>query len=79
MVNHMKTTLNIDETVMVRLRRESARTGRTMSELVETALRQLLQSKAGAVEMRPLPSFTSGGALVDIADREALYRAMEGR
>ncbi|MFN8718824.1 MAG: ribbon-helix-helix protein, CopG family, partial [Gemmatimonadaceae bacterium] len=35
----MKTTLNIDDTVMDRLRRESARTGRTMSELVETALR----------------------------------------
>jgi hypothetical protein len=27
----------------------------------------------------PLPSFDGGGALVDIADREALYRAMEGR
>jgi hypothetical protein len=34
----MKTTLNIDDTVMDRLRRESARTGRAMSELVETAL-----------------------------------------
>jgi hypothetical protein len=75
----MKTTLNIDERVMARLRRESARTGRTMSELVETALRRLLQARPAAVELRPLPSFKSGGALVDIADREALYRAMEGR
>ena len=79
MVCHMKTTLTIDDTVMARLRRESARTGRTMSELVETALRRLLQSRPDAVELPPLPSFTSGGALVDIADREALYRAMEGR
>jgi len=30
-------------------------------------------------DLQPLPSFKSGGALVDIADREALYRAMEGR
>jgi predicted transcriptional regulator len=37
----MKTTLNIDDTVMKRLREEAARTGRTMSELVESALRQL--------------------------------------
>ncbi len=79
MVFHMKTTLTIDDTVMARLRRESARTGRTMSELVETALRRLLQSKSEAAELTPLPSFRSGGALVDIADREALYRAMEGR
>lgn len=75
----MKTTLTIDDSVMARLRRESARTGRTMSELVETALRLLLQARPEPVELQPLPSFTSGGALVDIADREALYRAMEGR
>ena len=79
MVSHMKTTLNIDDSVMIRLRREAARTGRTMSELVETALRGLLQAKPATVDLRPLPSFSSGGALVDIADREALYRAMEGR
>ena len=79
MLIHMKTTLNIDGGVMTRLKRESARTGRTMSELVETALRSLLDSKRESVELSPLPSFSSGGALVDIADREALYRAMEGR
>ena len=79
MVFHIKTTLNIDDGVMLRLRREAARTGRTMSELVETALRGLLQAKPAAVELRPLPSFNSGGALVEVADREALYRAMEGR
>lgn len=79
MVSHMKTTLNIDDSVMARLRREAARTGRTMSELVETALRNLLHSRREREPLPPLPSFNSGGALVDIADREALYRAMEGR
>jgi hypothetical protein len=75
----MKTTLNIDDQVMARLKREAARSGRTMSELVETALRRLFQSRPEATELIPLPSFDSGGALVDIADRDALYRAMEGR
>ena len=79
MVFHMKTTLTIDDTVMARLRREAARSGRTMSELVEMALRRLLQAKPEAAELPPRPSFNSGGALVDVADREALYRAMEGR
>ena len=77
MVSHMKTTLNIDDTVMAGLRRESARTGRTMSELVETALRHLLRRRPDSVELAPLPSFDSGGARVDLADREALYRLME--
>jgi hypothetical protein len=27
----------------------------------------------------PLPTFRSGGMLVDVADRDALYQAMEGR
>jgi hypothetical protein len=75
----MKTTLNIDESVMARLRRESARTGRTMSELVETALRLLLQARPTPAVLPPLPSFKSGGVLVDLADREALYRTMEER
>jgi plasmid stability protein len=75
----MKTTLNIDDSVMARLKREAARSGRTMSELVETALRGLLQTRRTSADLVPLPTFDSGGALVDIADREALYRAMEGR
>ena len=77
--NHMKTTLNIDDTVMAELKREAARQGRTMSELVETALRLLLRSKRKREKIGALPSFRSGGTLVDIADRDALYQAMEGR
>ena len=81
MVFHMKTTLNIDDTVMGRLRREAARQGKTMSELVEAALRLLFQSgtRRSKPKLGPLPTFRSGGHLVDIADRDALYDVMEGR
>ena len=75
----MKTTLNIDDSVMARLRKEAARSGRTMSELVETALRSLLQSRRTRADLPPLPTFDSGGALVNIADRDALYHTMENR
>ena len=78
MVIHMKTTLNIDDHVMRRLKLEAARSGRTMSELVETALRLLLQRRRVGSELAPLPTFDGGVALVDIADRDALYRAMDG-
>ncbi len=79
MVSHMKTTLNIDDTVMAELKREAARQGRTMSEMVESALRRLLASPTEPVALLPLPTFRGGGSLVDIADRDALYQAMEAR
>jgi plasmid stability protein len=75
----MKTTLNIDDKVMADLRREAARQGRTMSELVESALRLLLRSQRKPQKIVPLPTFHGGGAFVDIADRDALYQATEGR
>ena len=79
MVIWMKTTLNINDSVMALLKQEAARRGCTMSELMESALRLLLTAKGGPRSMPPLPSFKSGGARIEIADREALYEAMEGR
>jgi hypothetical protein len=79
MVFCMKTTLDIDDQVMVELKREAARQGRTMSDLVETALRLHLRPRLSHGDVPPLPTFRSGGALVDIADRDALYEAMDGR
>jgi len=77
MVIHMKTTLNIDDSVFARLKEEAARQGRTMSELVESALRLLFQARSKRDEVPSLPTFDGGGELVDIADRDALYRVME--
>ena len=79
MVFHMKTTLVIDDGIMIRLREEAARQGRTLSELVEAALRLMLERRDEPQELPPLPSFHGGRPLVDVADREALYQAMEGR
>jgi len=80
MVIHMKTTLNIDDSVMQRLREEAARRRTTMSALVEAGLRRVLAPEVPASEpdeLPPLPTWDSGGHLVDIDDRDALYRAME--
>jgi hypothetical protein len=73
----MRTTLNIDDRVMARLKKEAARRRCTMSELVESALRTALGPKAQPRQAVKLPSFHGGGHLVDIADREALYEAMK--
>jgi len=77
MVSCMKTTLNISDATMRELKREAARRGRTMSQLVEAALRALLHGPKPARELPPLPEFHSGGLLVDVADRQALYDVME--
>lgn len=79
MVFRMKVTLQIDDAVMAELERESARQGRTKSELVEIALRNLLRSQNKPAELPPLPVFHGGELLVDVADRNALYDAMEER
>ena len=77
----MKTTLNIADSVMQRLREEAARRGTTMSALVEAGLRRLLagpsQLDARPANLPPLPAWNGGEELVDLSDRDALYRAME--
>ena len=80
MVFRMKTTLNIDDGVMERLKAEAARRRTTMSALVEEGIRLVLQEpgRPARAELPPLPTFHSGGYYVDISDREALYRVMDG-
>lgn len=81
MVFHMKTTLNIDDHVMQRLRQEAARRRTTMSELVEAGLRRILADVSagdnGETARPVLPTWRGGGALVDLSNRAELYSAME--
>ncbi len=82
MVICMKTTLNINDTVMRRLREEAARRETTMSSLVEAGLRHVLADSDAEDDesepLPPLPSWKSGGQRVDISNREELYAVMEG-
>ncbi len=81
MVFHMKTTLNIDDTVMQRLREEAARRSTTISALVEAGLRRILDDVLAEEEKQhvlpPLPVLKGGSFLVDVANRDELYRVME--
>ena len=81
MVFHMKTTLNIHDSVMRKLREASGRRGMTMSALVEAGLRRVLDEDQTSMREQKrlveLPSWAGGEARVDICNREALYAAME--
>jgi hypothetical protein len=72
----MKTTLIIDDGIFRAIKEKAARDGTTISALVEAALRLLLRGPPKPREFKPLPTF-SGELLVNIDDRDELYRAME--
>jgi len=74
----MKTTLVLDDALVERVRVRARERGVTMSSVVEEAIFRLLNEDMGQ-RRQPitLPTFNSGGYLVDIADRDALYDAME--
>ncbi len=69
----------IDDSVMSQLRQQAAKHGQTISELVEAALRSFLKGHSAKLALPPLPHFDGGGSLVDVSDRDALYRAMDGQ
>ena len=75
----MRTTLDIDDSLARRLREEASRRDTTVSELVEEGLRHILKPSLPDVEedLPPLPTWDSGGALVDVANREELYKVLD--
>jgi hypothetical protein len=73
----MKTTLEIPDHLMRDLKELAARKGKTMSELVESALRTFLDEKPEPKELPPLPTFNSGGFLVNIDSRSEWYDHIE--
>lgn len=79
MVFHMKTTLNIDDGVYSRLKAKAAQEGRTVSDLVDAAIRMLLERPSASRKKLPaLPAFKMGAANVDVSDRDALFDAIDG-
>lgn len=76
MVFHMKTTLNISDVIMRAVKGEAALRGQTISKVVESALRGVVEPPRQEINLPPLPEFSSGGTQVNVANREALYEIM---
>jgi len=73
----MKSTLVIDDTVMVKVKEKAARDRTTISEIVEAALRNYLEPKDSPRDLQPLPSWNLGQLPVDVSDKDALYEFLE--
>jgi hypothetical protein len=73
-----RTTVNIDSAVLSRLKERKRREGKTLGQLISELLARALREDA------PVPrelNWTSRpmGARVDLEDKEAVRRALEGR
>jgi hypothetical protein len=78
----MRTTIRLPEDLLAEAKHLAARTGRTLTAVIEDALREVLARAEGRVQSPPfrLPTFSGGGPLpgVDLDDSAALLDVMEG-
>ena len=76
----MRTTLNIDDELMRTVKKHAAETDRTISAIIETALRILIEQERRTDQPYRLNWNTVRGKLqagVDLTDRDALIDRME--
>lgn len=78
----MRTTLDLDDRLLASARRRAAERGTTLTAIVEEALAAALAPRSRRAEPYRLTWKPHRGRLlpgVDIADRDSLFDAMEGR
>lgn len=78
----MRTTLDLDDGLLSAARRRAAQQGTTLTAFVESALAAALAPRPRRAERYRLRWKTHRGRLlpgIDIADRNSLFEAMEGR
>lgn len=76
----MRTTMNLPDALLEQVKQRAAESGRTVTSLMEEALRQLLSHPSQpSPEVRRLPSYGKADAepLVDLSDRDAVWAALE--
>ena len=78
----MKATFDISERLLLRLDEVAERRGTTVSALVEAGIFQILSedeamTKPKTAALPELPKWRGGKLLVDISNREELYRVMD--
>ena len=75
----LKTTLNVDDRLLRSAKKRAADEGRTLTSVVEDALRAFLspRKERGGHRFRWVVVNDTGLPAVDIADRKALYDFME--
>ena len=75
----MRTTLDIDDTILRELKRLQQREGTSLGRLASDLLAQALKATAGGEGAASAPKWIAKpmGARVDLEDKEAVYRALD--
>ena len=73
-----RTTMALNELLVDRVRDIANREERTFQDVANELLRLGLEVRKTRTDAEPLPAFETGGARLDVADRDALYDLMEG-
>ncbi|MGH3547729.1 MAG: DUF6364 family protein [Pseudonocardiaceae bacterium] len=76
----MRTTLQLDDELVVQAKIRAARSGRTLSQVIEDALRQALSSRTQRTHPRVSVPTSPGGPLpgVNLDDNAGLLDLMDG-
>lgn len=78
----MRTTIDLDASLLVRAKQQAAYEGRTLKSLIEEALRFRLARRPAADEGQPLPVYRPARPGlrpgVDLLDNEALRDMLDG-
>ena len=81
MLRCMRTTIRLDDEILARAKETAARTGRTLTAVIEDALRESFgrATASGPESRRPLPTFAGAGLHpgVDLDDTASLLELME--
>ena len=75
----MRTTIRIDDELHRTVRERALRSGRTVGEIIEDALRQAMHRDTTGPSVTPLPTVKGSGLLpgIDVSDNAALRSAMD--
>ena len=77
----MRTTLNLPDGLVAQAKAQAAASGQTLTSLIEQGLRLVLQKHdvpcPAAPEPLPAYGHPAGRILVDLGDRDAVWRALD--
>lgn len=69
--------MNLPDSLLEAARDRAREEGRSVTSLVEEALRNLLEGRSQATGQRILPTWSGGRLLIDLDDKDAVWAALD--